>query len=50
MDKVLGRAKLSKKCQITIPKTVRVLLELEAGDTIEFVLEEKKIVVRKTVE
>ena len=47
MRKVLGKAKLSKKHQITIPKTVRIILELEPEDTILFILENEKIVIEK---
>ena len=48
-EKVIGRSKLSRKYQITVPKTVRVFLEIKEGDTIEFVLDENnKVYIRKT--
>lgn len=47
MAKVLGKAKLSKKSQIVIPKTVRVFLEIGPGDIVEFILENDKVYLRK---
>lgn len=46
--KSIGKSKLSKKYQITIPKTVRVILGLNPGDEVEFILEgEDRILIKK---
>jgi len=47
VGKVVGEAKLSKKYQVTIPKTVRVLLGLGPEDKIKFILEGEKIYIEK---
>jgi AbrB family looped-hinge helix DNA binding protein len=45
--KILGDSKLSKKCQITVPKHVRDLLSLDSGDLVVFVIEEDQILFRR---
>lgn len=47
IEKKLGTAKISKKGQVTLPKTVRVILEVEPGDTIVFILRENEVIMRK---
>ncbi len=47
MGKVIGEAKLSSKNQVVIPKTVRVILGVKAGDIIQFILENEKIYIEK---
>ncbi len=48
MGKILGTSKLSRKGQVTIPKTVRILLELKEGDIIVFELKENnQITIKK---
>jgi len=47
MGKVVGESRLSSKSQITIPKTVRVLLELKPGDTIVFIYEDNRVYIEK---
>ncbi len=41
-------AKLSSKGQITIPKSVRDVLELEEGDEVLFRVEDRRAVISKT--
>lgn len=47
MGKVIGESRLSSKSQITIPKTVRVLLELRPGDIVVFKLESDRVYIEK---
>lgn len=47
IEKKLGTAKVSKKGQVTLPQTVRVILEVEPGDRIVFILRDSEIIVRK---
>ena len=37
---MIKQAKLSNKCQITIPKEVRKLLEIDKGDDVVFFVED----------
>ena len=41
-------SKLTSKYQATIPAAVREALQLQAGDTIAFEIEEGRVLVRKT--
>ena len=44
----MNRSKLTKKCQATIPKEIRDLLNVKAGDSIYFTIcEDNYIVVKK---
>jgi AbrB family looped-hinge helix DNA binding protein len=45
--KLLGDSKLSSKFQVTVPKSVRKFLGLDAGDLIVFVRNHDAIVVKK---
>jgi len=45
--KTLGNSKLSSKFQVTIPRTVREFLELEAGDLILFIRDNEDVLVKK---
>jgi|YelNatPaOPRAMG01_1025707.scaffolds.fasta_scaffold266944_2 AbrB family looped-hinge helix DNA binding protein len=47
MTKILGIAKLSSKAQVTIPKEVREIMELNAKDKVLFIQEDEKIIIRK---
>ncbi|OYT39173.1 MAG: AbrB family transcriptional regulator [Desulfurococcales archaeon ex4484_58] len=47
MEKKLGESKVTRRYQVTIPKTVRVFLEIKEGDMVVFVLKDGEIVVRK---
>ena len=47
MSEVVDVSPISEKGQVTIPKQVRDLLELKAGDRIAFVAEGSNIVVKK---
>jgi AbrB family looped-hinge helix DNA binding protein len=40
-------ARLTSKGQVTIPKKIRVLLNVSYGDVIDFSIEKKKIFLRK---
>jgi antitoxin PrlF len=42
------RAKITSKGQVTIPKSVRVALELDAGDELLFRVERSRAVIAKT--
>lgn len=44
---VLGDSKLSKKFQITVPKPVREILDLETGNLLVFVVEGKRVVLKR---
>ncbi len=46
-EKILGTSKLSRKGQVTIPKTARIILDLKEGDTVVFVLRENEVIIRK---
>lgn len=46
----LSVSKLTTKCQVTIPKTVREVLNLDSHDKLAFVLNEKgEIVLQKVI-
>jgi AbrB family looped-hinge helix DNA binding protein len=45
--KILGDSKVTGRFQATIPKAVRDLLALEAGDRLVFVAEQKRISLKK---
>lgn len=45
--KLLGDSKLSSKFQVTVPKSVRKILGLDAGDLIVFVTNHDTILVKK---
>lgn len=40
---MIKEAKLSDKCQITIPKQVRDLLEIDKGDNVVFYIENNEV-------
>jgi AbrB family looped-hinge helix DNA binding protein len=48
-QKAIGRARVSSKGQITIPKAVRDEFALRAGDEIEFLKEDGHIILRRFV-
>ncbi len=39
--------KLTRKCQVTIPKHIRKITGISAGDEVEFLVENNKVVVHK---
>jgi len=45
--KILGDSKVTEKFQATIPRVVRELLNLDAGDRVVFVAEKDTVVVKK---
>jgi AbrB family looped-hinge helix DNA binding protein len=45
--KPLGNSKLSSKFQVTVPKDVRAILELDAGDLLVFLREHNQILVKR---
>jgi len=45
--KTLGDSKLSSKSQVTIPKIVRELLRVEAGDLVLFVKDNGNVLIKK---
>ena len=45
---MIKQAKLSNKCQITIPKEVRKLLEIDKGDDVVFFVEDNEIKLTST--
>jgi len=47
MEKVLGTSKLSSKFQVTIPKDAREELNLGPGDRVVFILENRKLILKK---
>ncbi len=47
LKRVDPTSKLTSKFQATIPSAIREKLDLEAGDTISFQLDDDKIVLRK---
>ncbi len=40
---MIKQAKLSNKCQITVPKEVRKLLEIDKGDVVVFYIEDNEV-------
>lgn len=49
MGKVLGASKISVRYQVTIPTDVRKIMKLREGQTIVFVDDNDKIVIRTEV-
>lgn len=47
MKRVLGDSRLSSKCQVTVPKSARELLELGTGDMLIFVVEGDSVLLKK---
>jgi len=47
---VLGTSKITHKFQVTVPKEVRRRFKLEKGETLVFLEEEDKLVVKKSTE
>jgi len=45
--KILGDSKVTEKFQATIPRVVRELLNLDAGDRVVFVAEKDNVLVKK---
>jgi AbrB family looped-hinge helix DNA binding protein len=45
--KVLGGSKLSTRFQVTVPKSVREILNLNTGDLLMFVNEHDQILVKR---
>ncbi len=41
-----GSSRLTSKCQVTVPKGIRRVLRLKAGDMVHFSIEEGKAVLR----
>jgi len=49
MGKILGVSKVTRKYQVTIPKAVRVFLEIQEGDLVVFELTENgQVILRKS--
>lgn len=40
---MIKQAKLSNKCQITVPKEIRNFLEIDKGDNVVFYIEDNEI-------
>ena len=38
---------LTQKCQVTVPKQIRIALGLKAGDEVDFNIEDSKVVLHK---
>ena len=47
MEKILGTAKVTSKGQVTIPKDVRDILNLKAGDLVVFIKKNDEIIIRR---
>jgi len=47
---ILGMSKITYKFQVTIPKRVREKFDLKEGDVIIFILEDDKLIVKKSTE
>lgn len=45
---MVARARMTSKGQLTVPKSVRVALGLEAGDDLLFQVDERRAIVAKT--
>lgn len=45
-----GARRLTRKCQVTVPKEIRRALHLKAGDVVHFSIEEGKAVLRPSPE
>jgi AbrB family looped-hinge helix DNA binding protein len=44
---IIGDSKLTRKFQVTVPKYVRKLLKLDAGDLLVFVRENEQILLKR---
>jgi len=42
----MSKAKVTSKGQITIPKDIRDILNLDVGDKVEFILQDDRVVLR----
>ena len=49
MAKILGSSKISVRYQVTVPEDVRKIMRIEAGQTLAFIEEEGKIVLKTDV-
>ena len=49
MAKILGSSKVTVRYQITVPEDVRKIMKIEAGQTLAFVDEDGKIVLKTEV-
>lgn len=47
---ILGMSKVTYKFQLTVPKRVRERFELKEGDTLVFIEEDGKLILRKSTE
>jgi AbrB family looped-hinge helix DNA binding protein len=47
MDRILGSAKIRKKGQITIPKTVSDYLKIKPGEKLVWIWEQGKVVIKR---
>ena len=45
--KQLGNSRLTSRCQVTVPRSVRRLMKLNTGDLLVFVASRKEIVLKK---
>ncbi|WP_148680157.1 AbrB/MazE/SpoVT family DNA-binding domain-containing protein [Nitrosopumilus maritimus] len=49
MAKILGSSKVTVRYQITVPEDVRKVMKIESGQTLAFVEEDGKIVLKTDV-
>jgi AbrB family looped-hinge helix DNA binding protein len=47
--KALGKSKLSRKYQVTVPKNVRDLLKLNMGDLLVFVENQRHVLLKRGI-
>ena len=45
--KQLGNSRLTSRCQVTVPRSVRRLMKLNTGDLLVFVASRNEIVLKK---
>lgn len=45
--KVSGDSRLTRKFQVTIPKDVRKVLKLDAGDLVVFVIDQRRVLLKR---
>jgi bifunctional DNA-binding transcriptional regulator/antitoxin component of YhaV-PrlF toxin-antitoxin module len=45
--KQLGNSRLTSRCQVTVPRSVRRLMKLTTGDLLVFVASRKEVVLKK---
>ncbi len=45
---ILARTKVGKYFRTTVPREVRKILEIKENDIVEWILEDNKIVIKKT--